>query len=65
MDFYVEKAVLDAGVKILFPVVNGVDNRGLSEEWNSYRTERIKELYEQYGIYGYSQTTSGSTCSIM
>ncbi len=51
MDFYVEKAVLDAGVKILFPVVNGVDNRGVSEEWNSYRTERIKELYEQYKAF--------------
>ena len=48
MEFRVEKAVLDSGVKIIFAVVNGMDNHGNSEEWQGYRTKRIAELYEQY-----------------
>lgn len=48
MEFRVEKAVLDSGVKIIFAVVNGMDNHGNSEEWQAYRTKRIAELYEQY-----------------
>ncbi|MBR1822697.1 MAG: hypothetical protein IJ779_00540 [Ruminococcus sp.] len=48
MNFKVEKAVLDSGVKIIFAVVNGVDNHNNSDEWQQYRTKRIQELYEQY-----------------
>mgnify|MGYP002624444315 FL=1 len=48
MDFKVEKAVLESGVKIIFAVVEGIDNHGKDEEWQAYRTKRISELYEEY-----------------
>ena len=48
MEFKVEKAVLDSGVKIIFAVIEGVNNHGSAEEWQAYRTKRIAELYEQY-----------------
>lgn len=48
MEFYVEKAVLDSGVKILFAVIEGLDNTQTSDEWQAYRTAKIKELYERY-----------------
>ncbi|MBR1751307.1 MAG: hypothetical protein IJ740_10595 [Ruminococcus sp.] len=48
MEFKVEKAVLDSGVKIIFAVLNGMDNHGNSEKWKEYRSRRISELYEQY-----------------
>ena len=48
MNFYVEQDVLDAGVKIIFPVIRGIDNTRDSEEWRAYRTERLSELYEKY-----------------
>ena len=38
------KEVLDAGVKIPFDVVEGIDNTTFSEEWKSFRNEKIKEL---------------------
>lgn len=48
MNFKVEKAVLDSGVRIIFAVVNGINNHDNSEEWQQYRTKRIQELYELY-----------------
>lgn len=48
MNFKVEKAVLDSGVKIIFAVIKGLDNTKVSEEWKLYRTERLEELYEKY-----------------
>ncbi|MBQ8063043.1 MAG: tRNA ligase, partial [Clostridia bacterium] len=48
MNFYVEQKVLDVGVKILFAVIRGVDNTQNSEEWRSYRTERLAALLETY-----------------
>lgn len=48
MQFKVEKAVLDSGVKIIFAVVRGMDNHGNSAEWDEYREKRLKELYAQY-----------------
>lgn len=48
MNFYVKKDVLDSGVKILFAVMEGIDNSRASEEWNAYRNQKIHELYEQY-----------------
>ena len=48
MEFRVAKDVLDAGVKILFDVVEGIDNATPSVEWNSFRNEKIKELLVRY-----------------
>ena len=48
MEFRVAKDVLDAGVKILFDVIEGIDNTTSSEEWNSFRNEKIKELLVRY-----------------
>ena len=48
MQFFVEQAVLDAGVKILFPVVEGMDNTRRSAEWDAYRAEKLEELYRRY-----------------
>ena len=48
MEFYVEQAVLDAGVKIVFAEVCGLDNHGEDPEWAAYRDRRLEELYEEY-----------------
>ncbi len=48
MNFYVQRAVLDAGVKILFAAVNGIDNHGEDPEWAAYRARRLQELCEEY-----------------
>lgn len=48
MNFYVKKDVMDSGVKILFAVMEGIDNSRASEEWNAYRNQKIQQLYEQY-----------------
>ena len=48
MEFFVQQEVLDAGVKIVFAVVEGVNNHENSDEWQAYRTQRIGELYETY-----------------
>lgn len=48
MEFSVEQAVLDSGVKIVFAVIEGMDNHGESEEWNEYREKKIAELIERY-----------------
>jgi Uncharacterized conserved protein len=46
--FFVEQAVLDAGVKIVFAVVYGLDNHGEDPEWAAYRDKRLEELYKEY-----------------
>lgn len=48
INFYVENDVLEAGVKIVFAVVEGIDNTKTSEEWLNYRDRRLVELYEKY-----------------
>lgn len=48
MKFRVAKDVLDAGVKILFVVIKGVDNKTPSDEFNQFREEKIKELADRY-----------------
>lgn len=48
MQFKVEKAVLDSGVKIIFAVMESIDNTGESAEWSEYREKRLEELYVQY-----------------
>ena len=48
MEFYVQKTVTELGVKIIFPVIYGIDNTKVSEEWLNIRKEKIKALYEKY-----------------
>ena len=48
MQFFVQQEVLDAGVKIVFAVVEGIDNHENSPEWQKYRDQRIAALYETY-----------------
>jgi DNA/RNA-binding domain of Phe-tRNA-synthetase-like protein len=48
MNYYVQQAVLDCGVKIVFAEVRGMDNHGESDEWKAYREKRLRELYEKY-----------------
>ncbi len=48
MEFKVQKEVLDSGVKIVFAAVEGMDNHGVNDEWQVYRTERIAQLYNEY-----------------
>ena len=48
MGFYVQKAVAELGVKIIFPVIYGIDNTKVSEEWLDIRKEKISTLYEKY-----------------
>lgn len=48
MQFKVEKAVLDSGVKIIFAVMENIDNTDESPEWSEYREKRLEELYAQY-----------------
>lgn len=48
MNFKVEKAVLDSGVKIVFAVIKGMNNTKVSAEWTEYRSRRLEELYQEY-----------------
>ena len=48
MKFYVEQEILDKGVKIIFAVIRGMDNTGTVEEWNTYRSMKLQELYQRY-----------------
>lgn len=48
MEFKVEKAVLDAGVKIVFVVIQGLDNSKESYEWHAHREVLLNELLERY-----------------
>ena len=46
--FFVEKAVLDAGVKIVFPVIEGMDNTSVSPEWMEKRNALIRQQLSRY-----------------
>ena len=46
--FRVAKSVLDIGVKIVFPVIEGIDNRGKTPQWAQKRTLIVKTLLEKY-----------------
>lgn len=48
MEFFVEQAVLDAGVKIRFAVVEGLDNTVKSPAWHAERTALFAQLAERY-----------------
>ena len=53
--FYAEQAVLDIGVKIVFPIIEGMDNTKISEEWRKERTKRIQALTEKYRDIDYHE----------
>ena len=46
--FFVEKSVLDIGVKIVFPIIEGIDNQGRNPQWIKKRELIVKELLEKY-----------------
>ena len=46
--FFVEQEVLDAGVKIVFAVMEGIDNRQIDPRWTEERQARIRDLTEKY-----------------
>ncbi|MBR5340923.1 MAG: hypothetical protein IK151_03245 [Erysipelotrichaceae bacterium] len=46
--FTVEQAVKDIGVKIVFPVIEGIDNTRTSPEWMERRKEIIDSLINEY-----------------
>jgi len=48
MEFKVEKAVLDAGVKIVFVVIQGLDNSKESYEWHAHREVLLNDLLKRY-----------------
>ncbi len=48
MQFKVENSVLDSGVKIIFAVMENIDNTGENAQWREYREKRLEELYAQY-----------------
>ena len=49
MQFYVQQAVLDAGVKILFATIEGLDNHGSHPEWDTLRERELTSLFHKYG----------------
>ncbi|MBQ8925053.1 MAG: hypothetical protein IJ051_02180, partial [Clostridia bacterium] len=53
IEFAVEQAVLDIGVKIVFAVIEGIDNTSVSPEWMEKRTETISRLLEEYSDIDY------------
>ena len=48
IQFAVEKSVLDIGVKIVFPVIEGIDNTLISPEWMEKRKEIVAHLLDEY-----------------
>lgn len=48
MNFFVEQAVLDVGVKILFAEIRGVDNHAVTPEWITYRQRKLSDLFARY-----------------
>ena len=48
IQFAVEKSVLDIGVKIVFLVIEGIDNTRISPEWMEKRKGIIANLLNDY-----------------
>ena len=48
MKFKVQRQVLEKDVKVLFVVIEDVDNKTISEEYIMYRNHKVKQLYEKY-----------------
>ena len=57
IQFAVEKSVLDIGVKIVFLVIEGIDNTRISPEWMEKRKGIIANLLNDYKY----DETEGST----
>ncbi len=55
--FGVEQAVLDIGVKIVFPVIESIDNTKVSSEWEKLRRDRMAALLEKYRDLDYHADT--------
>lgn len=51
MEFIVEDKVKELGVKILGFKIEGIDNISITEEFESWRERKIKELIEKYKDY--------------
>lgn len=43
MKFKVQRQVLEKDVKVLFVVIENVDNKTISEEYIMYRNHKVKE----------------------
>lgn len=50
MDYYVEKKLLDHGLKIVFVEIRGFDNKELREEYKAFRDTKEKELIENHRL---------------
>ena len=48
MTYYVEQAVRDLGVKIVFAEVEGFDNQTDSPAWDGRRSERLAKLVDRW-----------------
>lgn len=48
MKFFVQQDVLDAGVKVLFVTMHGIDNTTVPEQWRVCRTQRLHRLCQEY-----------------
>lgn len=46
--FLVEQEVLDLGLKAKGVVIEGIDNKNMSEAYQNYRKEEISRLFEKY-----------------
>ena len=57
IQFAVEKSVLDIGVKIVFSVIEGIDNTLISQEWMVKRKEIIAHLLDEYKDIDYHADT--------
>ncbi len=51
MDFYVEKKVLDLGLKIKFVIIEGLDNKTITNDFLSFREQYEKKLVEKYSDF--------------
>ena len=65
MQFKVENAVLDSGVKIIFAVMENIDNTGENAQWREYREKRLEELYAQYEGLDVHADTIFEGCKIL
>ena len=46
--FFVKQEVLDIGVRIVFAVVENIDNKTINPQWMGKRKTRINKLLDRY-----------------
>lgn len=51
MKFIVDKKVLALGVKIKAVIIEGTNNKEISEEYEAWRKEKVASLIEKYKDY--------------